>query len=176
MSIISRQQTVLLLKMPYDVLNIVNSFLFYERVVGETRKQKKHVCDLFTEESPHFVESKTLNFYGKVFGGILSGKNPLYRDRITRFSYCHGDGWVDETSATSVFTSIKIGNKIKQKWNGFCNSCGDYTYIAQDFLWAQDSEVEFYSPNMDVLCLCELDGIATVGTRRRPYPVGKALR
>ena len=175
MSAFTRQQTVLLFKLPYDVVNIVNSFLFYERVVGETRKQKKQVCDLFMETSPHFDESNTVNFYGKVLGGILSGKNPRYRDRIIRFSYCHGDGWVDETAAASVFTSIKIGNKIKQKWNGFCKSCGDYTYVAQDYAWMEESEVEFYSPNMDVLCLCGLDGIATVGTRRRPYPVGKAL-
>ena len=175
MSTFTRQQTVLLFKLPYDVLNIVNSFLFYERVVGETRKQKKQVCDLFTEVSLHFDESKTLNFHSKVLGGILSGKNSLFRDRITRFSYCHSDGWVDETAAASVFTCIKIGNNIQQKWNGFCKSCGDFTYVAQDYGWMEESEVEFYSPNMDVLCLCELDGIVNVGTRRRPYPVGKAL-
>jgi hypothetical protein len=175
MSTFTRQQTVLLFKLPYDVLNIVNSFLFYERVVGETRKQKKKVCDLFAGKSPHFDESTTVNFYGKVFGGILVGQTAKSGDEITRFTYCHRDGWVNETGATSVFTCIKDGDKIQQKWNGFCNSCGDYTYVAQDFLWMEESAVEFYSPNMDVLCLCELDGIATVGTRRRPYPVGKAL-
>lgn len=171
----TRQQTVLLLKLPYDVTNIVNSFLFYDRVVGEVRKQKKKICNSFMEVSPHFDQSTTTNFHGKVLGHILFGKNTLGDDRITRFSYCHRDGFVDESMATSVFLCIKDGDQIQQKWNGFCKSCGDYTYIAQEYDWIQESAVEFYSPNMDVLCLCELEGIVNVGSRRRPYPVGRAL-
>jgi len=175
MSTFTRQQTVLLLNLPYDVTNIVNSFLFYDRVVGETRKQKKRISESFAGISPHFDQSATTNFHGKVLGHIIAGQNTNRENQTTRFSYCHRDGFVDESMATSVFTCVKDGDNIQQKWNGFCKACGDYTYVAQEYDWMEESAVEFYSPNMDVLCLCGLDGIVTVGSRRRPFPLGKVL-
>jgi hypothetical protein len=37
------QQTVLLLNLPYDVTNIINSFLFYDNKTGKMRRRQKNI-------------------------------------------------------------------------------------------------------------------------------------
>jgi len=150
----TRSQTVLLLPLPYDVTNIVNSFLFYERVEGLARKQKKHICDLFTHVVPYLYEN--------------ASEQSNTEDRVSRFSYFQND-------ATSVFRFLKDGDMIRQSWTGFCNSCGDFTHMNQEYDWQDEPEVEFYSPNVDVLCLCGLDGLIIGNSRRRPWPLGHVL-
>ena len=167
------QQTVHLL-LPYDMANEVNSFLFYDSVTGKTRKHKAAICRLFGNVVLHYDETKDHSFHVKVptvmrmFRKKLSG--------ICRLTYSEKHDFELEETTTSLYLSIKEGGSRRELWCGFCNNCGDYAYLPQQYHIQEEPAREFYSPNTDVLCLCELeDVVVSFGQRRRPYPVGRVL-
>ena len=41
------QQTVHLLSLPNDITNIINSYLFYDKITGETRKKMRDIVETF---------------------------------------------------------------------------------------------------------------------------------
>jgi len=52
------QQTVLLLNLPYDVTNIINSFLFYDNKTGKMRRRQKNIMFQVCTKFEHALTSR----------------------------------------------------------------------------------------------------------------------
>jgi len=171
------QHVVHLLPVPYDVSNCINSFLFYDEAVGKTRAVKKQICNLFSATEPkHHSASQARNYVTYIWTvqDAMAVMRLTQRNQVSRLTY-NNDAVTEVNSPNSLYIVAKDDKREKRFWCGFCESCGHYTHVHQTTLWENVANTTHYSPNVDVMCLCGLDGIVTVGVRRRPFPVGRVV-
>lgn len=173
------QHVIHLLPVPYDVSNCINSFLFYDKVTGKARALKKQICNLFSPTEPrpqHYNAFQAYNLVSHIWSvqDAMADMRLTRRKQVSRLTY--NNAMVAEVTApSSLYIVATEGDREKRYWCGFCEKCGHYTHIHQTTLWENVANTTHYSPNVDVMCLCGLDGIVTVGVRRRPFPVGRVL-
>lgn len=177
MSIKIQQVVHLVLKvLPYDVKNSVNSFLFYDLQTGIIRSCKKKINKLFRVQD--FTSSMRMNnIYN--FTDRIASTMCLMREReinsVSRLTYtCQNVGWM-QGAASSIYIVVKEDDRAVSFWSGFCGECGDYTYMPHNENIIDAAGRDQCSATVDVLCLCGLDDLVQVGTRRRPYPLGRVI-
>jgi hypothetical protein len=160
----------LALPLPYDVTNIINSFLFYDVKTGAVRKYKKKINGFFTRLWGGW--SGLQSYSTKHTTDTMSHIQTVETDHVTRLTY---NVPFDDSLTPSIYIVLNDEEKKRCFWSAFCSDCGDYTVAMQAAEWEVMAEREQYRPNTDVLCLCGLHGVVNPPVRRRPYPLGRVL-
>jgi hypothetical protein len=173
MSLNVQQFLHLALPLPYDVTNIVNSFLFYDLKTGAVRKCKKKINGIFTRLWGGWSGLKS--YSTKHTSDTMSHIQTVETDHVTRLTYNVPFDDSFDSSTPSIYIVLNDEKKKLCFWSAFCSDCGDYTVAMQNDDWEVMAEREQYSPNTDVLCLCGLHGVVNPPFRRRPYPLGRVL-
>jgi Zn ribbon nucleic-acid-binding protein len=115
----NRQQTVRCLPLPYDVTEIINSFLFYDLLTAKTRRLKKLICKKFKNA----INSRACP---DKYWFLKQGNNPdncenwfiSLTDKNLFGKNCYNN---DDLDMISKFTEKTI-HAVN------CGSCGNYKY------------------------------------------------
>jgi hypothetical protein len=100
------QQTNYLLQIPKDTINIINSYLFYDKITGETRKNMKKILKSFenacmTRVNPHLDEE--------------------FDENSEHWAICMAD-----------IGDLENSNETQFQANN-CKKCGGYKYISGNY-------------------------------------------
>ena len=102
MSTYNIQQTVHLFQLPTDITNIINSYLFYDKITGETRKKMRDIVETFrfacqTRERSYINDEDTNEEFDEHWGVWMAdirlehlSDSPEIQFQATNCSICGG--------------------------------------------------------------------------------------